>query len=153
MIKTAKTKRILQHASRAITQERIQATRFQLNALNVAAFKLHLKLAKEMSSADWDLFSRILYARVNKEFKSTKERQKRKFDHLQRYVDGRSKEDDSRAVINLSSKQIDPAVYSALSRGLNFAVTPTTIPYKRYYMWSGSSISGVATSSSRGSSG
>ncbi|MDA8003198.1 MAG: hypothetical protein MPL62_18085, partial [Alphaproteobacteria bacterium] len=58
---------------------------------------------------------------------SSKERQKKKFDALLARQ-ASSQKNDSRHVVNLSSKRLTDPQVSALSRGLNFAPTPKVVP-------------------------
>ena len=58
----------------------------------------------------------------------TKERQKRKFDNLMARHPPNQSSQDSRCVVNLSSKQLEDSHVSALSKGLNFAPTPGCVP-------------------------
>lgn len=129
-IKSAKTTRILQRTSQAIIREHIQATRYVLHGLNESSFQLNLRMANKMAAKDWDMVSRIIYSRVGKEFQRIQERQKRKFESLLPTQRFQSMGPVSRAVINLSLKQIDPNALAVLGTELNFAMTPKVIPFK-----------------------
>jgi len=65
-------------------------------------------------------------------FNTTKDRQQRKFEKLlrekQSSVSPTTFVDKTKWVINLSSRTLNEAELSLLKKGLNFAVTPTSVP-------------------------
>ena len=145
-VKGQNAEKILLRAQRALLNERIRLIYKQLDYYN-----------RLRASADEFLFSTLpadLYADTHAWMKNgyrqcfdqIRERQKRKFKGLQArsnttkdaddritYVDtAEANEVKSKWVKNVSDRDLSPDEVSLLSRGLNFAVTPSTLPYKDY---------------------
>ncbi|XP_071452179.1 uncharacterized protein [Hetaerina americana] len=78
---------------------------------------------------DWDYIDRATTANGELLLRKDSERQKKKFARLNSTKAIRTPLDRSRTVINLTDTELDEPTLSVLSKGLNFAPAPRSIPY------------------------
>ena len=135
-VPTKGARRVAELASKRFLRERIRLTqRAKGDAKRETESTAEGITATLKANEASDILEKI---RVNTQrvFNATKDRQQRKFLKLvqekQASVSPRvkltSQVDKSKWVINLSSRPLNDAEVSLLEKGLNFAVTPTTIP-------------------------
>jgi hypothetical protein len=72
-----------------------------------------------VTSLDWDLIDNWTTAQACNLQATTTTKQKRKVEHLQGIQHPGDQMDANKVVINLSSKDLEPAAVSILSKGLN----------------------------------
>ena len=94
------------------------------------------KLSAELTPEVWER-TRTLFTHAHENnFEKCKQRQREKYDALltkkngstEAGRDGTPKVDTTKWVKNLSDRQLEPSEHSVLQKGLNFSVTPPTIP-------------------------
>ena len=97
---------------------------------NVKMLKdLHLRLSAILSPMDWEHVDRVTAALGDSVHKIDTERLKQKFERLPVKKRRISIPEGHRLVINLTDKRIDEDTLSVLSKGLNFAPAPRSIPF------------------------
>jgi ribosomal protein S20 len=96
-------------------------TRSRLDSVTKELFHLHLLLAGTVTSLDWDLIDNWTTAQACNLQATTATKQKRKFEHLHGIQHPGDQMEANKFVINLSSKDLELAAVSILSKGLNFA--------------------------------
>ncbi|PNF41399.1 hypothetical protein B7P43_G14428 [Cryptotermes secundus] len=111
-------------------RERIHQTRRELDAVSRELIKLHLLVARVLSADDWDLIDRITTQKAVNIGDQARARQCKKFINLQKTQHPPQLHENKKTVVNLSGVPLEEAAYSALSKGLNFAVAPSSIPVK-----------------------
>jgi hypothetical protein len=118
----------LRKAEKSLINERVRQTYFTLKILNDKAFDLKCTLPSDTYDR---VISFIEQAQLS-QHDISKKRQIEKFIHLKTYR--KDKEDQpegtqkDRWVKNLSYHQLNEHEFKVLSRGLNFAVTPKSLP-------------------------
>ncbi|XP_046396739.1 uncharacterized protein LOC124163714 [Ischnura elegans] len=128
-IKSSRAQRITERAGRALVRERIQ---YKRRALDENARKLkstHLQLATSLAPTDWDYIDAIATAQGELQLRKDTARQIKKFNHLLPPEKNVCPPDNTRTIVNLSEEVLDEPSQSVLSKGLNFATVPRTIPY------------------------
>ncbi|XP_046397683.1 uncharacterized protein LOC124164403 [Ischnura elegans] len=90
---------------------------------------LHLRLSTILSPIDWEHVDRATAALGDSLHNRDTERLKQKFERLPRKNKPNTKPDRHRLVINLTDERIDEDTLSVLSKGLNFAPAPRSIPF------------------------
>ena len=128
--------RVAKLASLRLLRERIRlAQRAKGNAMQDSH-----STAKSITATHASEILEKISCNTKRLFNKTRDRQKRKFDNLliekqssvsttrTPHVDRTHQVDKSKWVINLSSRSLSDAEVSLLQKGLNFAVTPTSIP-------------------------
>ncbi|XP_023703193.1 uncharacterized protein LOC111862215 [Cryptotermes secundus] len=111
-------------------RERIHYTSRELDAVSKELIKLHLRLTQVLSAADWDLIDRTTTQKAVNIDDGATTRQCKKFINLHKTQHPPQLHDESKTVVNLSTVHLEEAAYSLLSKGLNFAVAPGSIPVK-----------------------
>jgi hypothetical protein len=122
-INTEVSRRILCQASSALLCERICHTQRRLDTVTKELFHLHQLLSGTLTSYNRDLVDNWTMAQACNLQATTTTKQKRKFEHLHGIQHPVDQIDANKVVINLSSKDLEPAAVSILSKGLNFAQT------------------------------
>ncbi|KAG8224978.1 hypothetical protein J437_LFUL003356, partial [Ladona fulva] len=111
---------------------RIKQTRKDLDQNARQLLKLHLTLSATASPCDWERIDLSTVAQEEILVKKETDRQKNKFERLSGPRRENQGMDPKKLVINLTEKPLDEATTSILSKGLNFAPSPSTIPYRDY---------------------
>jgi hypothetical protein len=119
--------RIYHRTSFSLLRERIHDTRRALDGISRALLGLHLRLAGRLSVDDWSLLDRITFERAAQVAAVDKARQCSKFERLHGAQHRATQADHRKTVINLNSIPLEDAAYSALSKGLNYAVSPAAL--------------------------
>ena len=121
--------RVAEIASLRLLRERIRlAQRAKGNAMK-DSHSTAKSITATLSPKDASEILEKISCNTKRLFNKTRDRQKRKFDDL--LIDSTTRTpqvDKSKWVINLSSRSLSDAEVSLLQKGLNFAVTPTSIP-------------------------
>ena len=131
--------KLLRTTEKKLLEIRVRQCKYTLEQLRSQESDLKKELFSKVEERDRTLFVDFLNGVSKQSFEQNKTRQRAKFDKLldkkrQTELDvglGLSEDDSSvkdRWVVNLSSKSIDPATTSLLQKGLNFAITPKTLP-------------------------
>ncbi|XP_046409097.1 uncharacterized protein LOC124173978 [Ischnura elegans] len=128
-INSKASNRILKRASFALIRERIHQKRSALDANAKELLGLHLSLSVTLSPLDWEYVDRVTMAQGELQLRNDTRRQKGKFERLSSRSEFTSSLDCNRVVINLTGKPLDSAKTSVLSKGLNFAPAPKSIPF------------------------
>jgi hypothetical protein len=89
---------------------------------------LHLCLAWDLSSDDWDLIDHITIDKVSRLAEDGKAKHCRKFQRLHKTQHPRLPPDNRKTVINLSEVPLEESACSALSKGLNYVVALAVLP-------------------------
>ncbi|PNF32618.1 hypothetical protein B7P43_G17953 [Cryptotermes secundus] len=108
-------------------RERIHYTRRELDVVSRELIKLHLRLTQVLSAVDSDLIDRITTQKAVNIGDEARARQCKKFTNLHK-THPPHLHDNRKTVANLSGVPLEEAPYSALRKGLNFAVAPGSIP-------------------------
>jgi hypothetical protein len=87
-------------------------------------------LAQELSADDWDLLDRLIIEKVLRTADEVRARHCGKFQHLQQTQQPPRLLDNKKTVVILSEVPLEEVACSALSKGLNFAVAPASLPVK-----------------------
>jgi len=88
---------------------------------------VHLHLTSILSVTHRDLIDRLSFNKATNVGEHAKTRQLRKFTNLHTSQHF-NKKTIKGTVINLSNQKLDQGIYSLLQKGLNYAVTPRTLP-------------------------
>ncbi|XP_023723162.1 uncharacterized protein LOC111873027, partial [Cryptotermes secundus] len=84
----------------------------------------------DLSADDWDLIDRITSEKALHIADDVRARHYKKFQHLHEAQHTPSPPDSKKTVVNLSDVPLDEAAFWAMSKGLNFAVAPKSVPVK-----------------------
>jgi hypothetical protein len=90
---------------------------------------LHLRLAAFLSPLDWEYIDKTTTIQGERSFSNHTERQTAKYDRLTLQKKTPPEIDRDRIVVNLTEENLDETTISVLSKGLNFAPSPKSIPY------------------------
>jgi hypothetical protein len=101
-----------------------------MDAVSKELFKLHLRLAQDLSADDWDLFDPITTEKVVCTADDVRARHCRKFQHLHKDHHPHGLPACKKTVATLSEMSLEKAACSVLSKGLNFAVAPASVTVK-----------------------
>ncbi|XP_021934194.1 uncharacterized protein LOC110836852 [Zootermopsis nevadensis] len=93
---------------------------------------MHLRLAAELSTADWALIDRTTFERASRAAADDKVRQCHEFQRLHGAQHAGPRTDTKKAVVNLSGRPLEDAAYAALGKGLNYSVAPTVLPIEDF---------------------
>jgi hypothetical protein len=119
--------RIYNHTSLALLRERIHQNRRELDNISRDLLELHLQTANAVSESDWTLLHNLSYKKATRVGEESKATQIKKFTHLCK-TQHPTTHTPSDTVINLSEQVLDEGLSSLLQKGLNYAVTPRSIP-------------------------
>jgi hypothetical protein len=125
-INTPTTQRILQRTSLALTQERIQHTRHELDKTTKKLLEVHLTLAYTLTQHDWDMVDIFTTAKANLTYESTTTTQRVKFERLYRKKRPEDNMPQKNLVVNLTNEELEQPAIAVLQKGLNFAQTSST---------------------------
>jgi hypothetical protein len=100
-----------------VLRERIHHTRRELDAVSKELFKLHLRLAQDMSADDWDLIDGITTEKVLRTVDDVTAWHCKKFQHLHEAQHPPGPLDNKKTVVNQSEVPLEEAACSALSKG------------------------------------
>jgi hypothetical protein len=87
-------------------------------------------LAQELSADDWNLINRLISEKVSRTVDEVKARRCKNYQHLRQTQHPPRFLDNGKMVVNLSEMPLEEAACSALSKGLNFAMAPASLPVK-----------------------
>jgi hypothetical protein len=127
-IRSEAARRIYRRTSFCLLRERIHHTRRELDAVSTELMGLQQRLARYLSGGDWDLIDRITTEKVSRLAEEGKAKHCNKFQRLHRTQHPPLSPDNKKTIINLSKIPLEEAACSALSKGLNYAVTPAVLP-------------------------
>jgi competence protein ComGF len=127
---TQKTRRILTQAGHALVKAAIQEVRKHLDQVGRHLLQVHLHLGKTLSREHFNKIDTITSDSARTHEDTKKQQHIRKFTKLlntntQKNVNTGGKE---KIIYNLTDIQIDTHMETALSKGFNFAVTPSSVP-------------------------
>ncbi|KAG8226059.1 hypothetical protein J437_LFUL006366 [Ladona fulva] len=131
-IKSAAASRILRLASHALVRERIRPTRYELDKTARTLLATHLQLSSVLAPRDWELIDQSTAAQEQLLLKRNTTRQTKKYDNLARKKPVATPLNPDRTVINLLGESINDSTKTVLTKGLNFAPTPCSIPYQDF---------------------
>ena len=126
IFKTPQSLRIYERMEFALLRERIHTTRKSLAILDEKLVSLHLLLSNRLKTCDWDNIDRLIQYKVDRRQVQCSSNQKKKFELS--YKNCKVKDDNNRTIINLSDHHLSSEEHSVLSKGFNFAITPSVIP-------------------------
>lgn len=139
-IPTANAERIVKKARKDLVKERIRCTVNAIHNIDVQIeearreFKQHFPLEKEEEKFLDEHLQRV----QEKEFLSTKRRHISKLNRLtathREELHNNQNKTNKKWVCNLSQRHLTDTEQSVLARGLNFAITPQTIPYEEFIL-------------------
>jgi hypothetical protein len=111
----------------SLVRNEIRRNRFYLNSISKNACTLHLKLAQCISPELWRTLDSIAAIKSKNEYKRARIRKNSK---LERLLDRKNNKQDTstKKIVNLSSHVPDVAEMRVLEKGLNYTVSPTSIP-------------------------
>ena len=136
-IPTSNAANIINRAKKALVKERIRATANKLDKIN-ARKKEELDCFKGKHELDPDTLKQMnahLTNTYEQEFAKTKQRQIKKLNKLIENNNKRTRgKPNEKWVRNLSERALTDAETRVLSRGLNYAVTPTNIPHDDFIL-------------------
>ncbi|XP_046394714.1 uncharacterized protein LOC124162253 [Ischnura elegans] len=127
-VKSPAAQQILRRTSLASVREQIHKKQRSLDTIDKKLLDLHLRLVATLSLLDWEYIDHATAASGDLLLKKNTERQK-KFSRLPSSKKTIRTNDDMRLVINMTDLTIDKPTISVLSKGLNFAPAPRSIPY------------------------
>ena len=136
-VKGLSANKILQKAEKKLLNIRISQCTFTIKKLEERNIQNKTALFERLSAKDKQEVDLFLKERHIHAFENTKAKQREKYDKLlekeKRKNDGNYDKDEhaqikKRWVVNLSDIRLEPEANSLLRRGLNFAVTPKTLP-------------------------
>ncbi|KAG8222146.1 hypothetical protein J437_LFUL000728 [Ladona fulva] len=93
---------------------------------------IHLRLAAKLSPRDWEYVDQVTTTQEHLSLKEATARQTKKFEGLGNSKVTSASLNPDRIVINLSGRNISETAKSVLSKGLNFAPAPRTMPYQDF---------------------
>jgi hypothetical protein len=126
-ISTPEQLTIYQRTSFALLRERIHNNRRKLDHTSRELLQVHLRLASVLSESDWSLIDRLTFNKAIRTEEDSKATQLQKFSRLHK-IQHQNLRTSKETVINLSGLTLDDGVSSLLQKGLNYAVTPRTVP-------------------------
>ena len=133
---------ILRNASVKLLRKLIKNNRFKLSLVHSELYTLHCECSAVLSRDDFDLCDKLTHLQAARTFELCTSSHNKKYEKTQNSsicVQSRKKVDNVQSgetgtltdtVINLSTENINGTVLSILEKGLNFALTPTRIPYE-----------------------
>jgi hypothetical protein len=128
-INTLVADRIYKRTSFALLRERIHHKRKELDATSRDLLVIHLHLASTVSEPDWNLIDYLTSDKAACTGETKRSKQCQKFIRLQK-TQHSGPEFRGETVVKLSNKPLDDSLHCALQKGLNFAISPTTLPIK-----------------------
>ncbi|KAG8237995.1 hypothetical protein J437_LFUL017715 [Ladona fulva] len=131
-VKSPASNRILRWASLALVRERINHTRRQLDDVAQKLYQLHLLLASFLAPRDWEHIDVSTTAQAEIASRDVTERHHQNYDKLNSKKLESIQTEIDRTIVNLTNEDLDDATKSILAKGLNFAVTPKSIPYSEF---------------------
>ena len=128
-----KSRKILDKASRLLLQNRIHENHNIRKTLQSSIQKTKWELSNTLNQEHLSYMQKIHNSTYQKELAKAKERQLKKFTklHVKKLVQQAetcNSTNKSKWVINLSSHDINKDEKELLEKGLNYSITPTTIP-------------------------
>ncbi|XP_049944329.1 uncharacterized protein LOC126426458 [Schistocerca serialis cubense] len=127
-VSTTRSRRILQRAGAALVREHIRVTRQELDKNARMLLTQHLRLASYLPPHTWEWLDGNTYASSEIHKRKATEKQCGKFTRLYGARQHADHTTNAKTVINLAGKELDETTISVLSRGLNFAPVPRTLP-------------------------
>ena len=118
--------RIYQLTSFALLHERIHNNRCELDRTSRALLQIHLYLPSRLSESDWSLIDRLTFNKAARIGEDNKAIQLHKFVRL--HTTQQEIRTPKETVFNPSGQNLDDGLHSLLRKGLNYAVTPRSIP-------------------------
>ena len=128
--RSEKAKKIDRDAGMARVRERLDSHKQTVAHLIQEANSLEEKLKGTLNTEDYQKVIEIIRKGEDKEYAQVAQTQKNKFNALTKAKEKSEQENKKKQVVNKSTKILSEAQMSVLSKGLKFAVTPTTIPKK-----------------------
>ena len=129
---SARANNIALKTSQALLRERIGNARRQKAVTSARISKLESHLSQSLSAERWTSLEEFCKDSAARTYRSTKEKQIHKFQHLknQRPATNPQPLDRKKLVVNLSQRPLSTQEEDILSLGLSFAITPRQIPYQ-----------------------
>jgi hypothetical protein len=107
----------------------IRRNRYTLDLLSKTALKLHLKLAHDLDPDVWRKVDALAALKADNANRLARSRQESKLKKLLSQKENASNDMDAKKVVNLSSHELNQSELSVLNKGLNFAISPSSIPF------------------------
>ena len=135
-VPTKGARRVAELASKRFLRERVRLTQRAKGDAKRETESTAEGITATLAANEASVIFEKIRVNTQRVFNATKDRQQRKFLKLVQekqasvspHVDLTPRVDKNKWVINLSSRPLNDAEVSLLEKGLNFAVTPTTIP-------------------------
>ena len=132
-LKTPKSKTILERASHQLFQERIHINHNRRNCIKTSLDKQTDHIQSILQPEYYNQLVTYHNNTYENETKKVKNRHLKKFDnllkkHQHQQPPAENTIDKSKWIVNLSSKTLTPAEENLLQNGLNYSITPQTIP-------------------------
>ncbi|XP_070547586.1 uncharacterized protein [Ptychodera flava] len=128
---------IIHRAEKRLLNERIRQCNFTVKKIKEEIENIKTQLVTELEPEIWERIRTAYDNAYEKQFTECRYRQQQKYDHLvaQRNGDDRNGENyltthinPDKWVVNLSNRQLSPAEITVLQKGMNFCVTPLSVP-------------------------
>ncbi|XP_049782808.1 uncharacterized protein LOC126184460 [Schistocerca cancellata] len=127
-VNTNRARHILRQANAALVREHVRATRLELDTNARSLLSLHFRLAACPLEHTCDWIEGNTFTNGEWSKKKATERQCKKFLRLPKVRQQKEKPSLNKVVINLTSKKLDGPTQEVLSKGLNLAPVPRTLP-------------------------
>ncbi|XP_060531998.1 uncharacterized protein LOC132705430 [Cylas formicarius] len=129
--RTRKTQAILDKASKALLQDQIRRTRYEISETELQLFRLHLKLSNKIHQLLWDRIELLTSWRTEKDKDITSKKLWKKLEILQ--INSKksgqvSNTNRSSTVHNISAYHLSDTEVSVLNKGFNYAIAPKRVP-------------------------
>jgi hypothetical protein len=114
---------------KSIVRGEIRKNRYTLDLLSKTALKLHLKLAHDLDPDVWRKVDALAALKADNANRMARSRQESKLKKLLSQKENASNGMDAKKVVNISSHELNHSELSVLNKGLNFAISPSSIPF------------------------
>jgi hypothetical protein len=133
-----KARNILHKASMSLLRESISKTYHDVNSISRKLYQLHLELSNILHPTFFQRVDSITVSSAEEHAFVTSAKQKQKFEHLMwsrsntsNYNQTVPTLDPKKVVFNHSKHELSEVALKVLSKGLNYAIAPNRIPYKK----------------------
>ena len=129
-IQSQRAKKIIRHAARSLVKERIHHTHITLDRISKQILALHLQTYANLRPSDIEWIDNSIRAQTEHLTTKNSSRQIHKFSRLSTNKNEVINLKSEKLVVNLSNRELEAPLISALSKGLNFSPSPRNPPIK-----------------------
>ena len=129
---TSKNDYMFKNLSLSLIRAELKKTRSEIHKLFENACRLHLKLANKLEPSLWDRVDSTMDMKRNRRREWATKAQNKKFINLHNEQERKVQNvhEKNSNVINLSTTELNEDSIRVLEYGLNFAITPRSVPTK-----------------------